>query len=355
MSVLTQLTGKARGILLAGIIGICATQVASVVWFKDHGISPLTLAIILGIALGNTVYPNWSSWANSGVAVARTTVLRVGVVFYGFRLTLQDVAHVGVSGVLIDLIMVVGTFLLAVWVGTRFLKMERSTSMLVGSGSAICGAAAVLATEPVVNGRSEEVSVAVAGVVIFGTISMFLYPFLASLNQLWLVIPGGAREFGIYIGSTVHEVAQVVAASRQVSLDAAGTAVIAKMVRVLMLAPFLVVLAAWLRPKDTESVQSASWVGLLRQALKAVPAFAFLFVAVVLFNSLQLLDKSSVDIINKVDTLFLAIAMGALGLSTNIATLAKSGGKPMLLSLILFVWLVVGGGIVNHLVMIYLS
>jgi uncharacterized membrane protein YadS len=71
----------------------------------------------------------------------------------------------------------------------------------------------------------------------------------------------------------------------------------------------------------------------------------------VLFNSLQLVDKPIVDSVVKFDTLLLAIAMGALGISTNIATLAKSGGKPMLLSLILFLWLVLGGAVINHVVM----
>jgi uncharacterized integral membrane protein (TIGR00698 family) len=355
MSEKSHWTQPIKGIALAGIIGICATQLASIHWFSEHGISPLTLAIVLGILLGNSIYPYLATWASSGVAISRTTILRTGVVLYGFRLTLQDVVHVGVTGVSIDLIMVVSTFLLAVWIGTRLLKMAPSTSMLVGSGSAICGAAAVLATEPVVVGRSEEVSVAVAGVVIFGTISMFLYPLLVPLNHLWMIIPGGAREFGIYIGSTVHEVAQVVAASRQVSMDAAGTAVITKMVRVLMLAPFLVVLAAWLKPREQVTNSGSSQPNMLLAAIKAVPVFAFLFIAVVLLNSLQWIEKPIVDGIIQIDTLLVASAMGALGLSTNIATLAKSGGKPMLLSLILFFWLVLGGAGVNHIVMTYLG
>ena len=147
----------------------------------------------------------------------------------------------------------------------------------------------------------------------------------------------------------MHEVAQVVAASRQVSVDASGTAVIAKMVRVLMLAPFLVVLAAWIKPSSESG--GGNVIAMTQSALKAVPVFAFIFVGVVLFNSLHLLDKTIVDGIVKIDTLLLAIAMGALGISTNISALAKAGGKPMLLALILFVWLVIGGAAVNHVVM----
>ena len=236
---------------------------------------------------------------------------------------------------------------LAVQVGVRLLKLDSTSSMLVGAGSAICGAAAVLAVEPVVRGKPEQVSVAVAGVVTFGTISMFLYPVLNGLNGLWHVIPGGPPEFGIYIGSTVHEVAQVVAAGRQVGPEAGATAVIAKMVRVLMLAPFLVVLAAWLRARMPTAAPSP---GGSQARPPAVPTFAFVFVGTVLFNSLGLLPRPIIEVITLVDTFLLAMAMGALGLSTHFGTLRRSGGRAMLLALILFMWLVVGGAAVNRIV-----
>ncbi len=345
---------KVPGLALCALLALVATALASVPGVAGRGISPLTVAIVVGMLLGNTVYGRVASWTGPGVTLSRTTILRTGVVLYGFRLTLQDIAHVGWAGVLIDFVVLTSTFVLSFQLGTRLLGLDRASAMLVGAGSAICGAAAVLAAEPVVRGRPEQVSVAVAGVVVFGTVSMFLNPFLYLLNGTWHVIPGDAATFGIYIGSTVHEVAQVVAAGRQVGPDAAGTAVIAKMVRVLMLAPFLVALAAWLRTpgaREADGPVGGSTAG----RGPAVPAFAFVFVGVVLFNSLNLLPRPLVDLITRVDTFLLAAAMGALGLSTHFGTLRRSGGKSMALAGLLFVWLVVGGAMINRAITLLLS
>ncbi len=339
-----------QGLAFAALLGAVSVWLAGWPVLQTHGISPLTVAIVLGMMVGNSLYPALASWAGPGVTLSRTTVLRLAVVLYGFRLTLQDVVHVGWAGVLIDALMLASTFVLAVQLGPRLLGLDRQSSMLVGAGSAICGAAAVLAAEPVVRGKPEQVSVAVAGVVIFGTISMFLYPLLYSLNGFWHVIPGGPADFGIYIGSTVHEVAQVVAAGRQVGPEAAGTAVIAKMVRVLMLAPFLVILATWLRAREGAPTPAAAAALGAAPRPPAVPAFTFVFIAAVLFNSLGLLATEWVASITRADTFLLAMAMGALGLSTHFGTLRRAGGKSMLLALLLFLWLVLGGAGVNRLV-----
>ena len=115
-----------------------------------------------------------------------------------------------------------------------------------GTGSAVCGAAAVMATEPIVRAKAEQVTVAVSCVVVFGTLAIFLYPILYDLNTHWILIPAGPRAFGIYAGSTIHEVAQVFAAGRSVSAATADTAVVTKMVRVMILAPLLIALSAWM-------------------------------------------------------------------------------------------------------------
>lgn len=344
MSGLMRWVRGGPGLAFSAALGLLSVWLAGVPALQAHGISPLTVAIVIGMLVGNTLYPRIAPWAGGGVVISRQTILRLGVVLYGFRLTLQDIVHVGWAGVLIDLVMLASTFLISYQVGTRLLKLDRTAAMLVGAGGAICGAAAVLATEPVVRGKPEQVSVAVAGVVVFGTISMFLYPLLAGLNDLWHVIPGGPAQFGIYIGSSVHEVAQVVAAGRQVGPEAAGPAVIAKMVRVLMLAPFLVVLAAWVRAR----AQAAPAASGTAERPPAVPAFAFVFVGTVLFNSLGWLPQPVVATITVADTFLLAMAMGALGLSTHFGTLRRAGGRAMALAFVLFLWLVVGGALVNR-------
>ena len=335
------------GLLTSAVLAAAAMALGRIDWLQSHGLSALTLAIVLGMLIGNTVYPRFAAVSGPGVNYSKQTLLRLGVVLYGLRLTVQDVGQVGLAGVAIDALVLGSTFALACWVGTRWLGMDRKTVMLIGAGSSICGAAAVMATEPVVKARAEQVTVAVATVVIFGTVSIFLYPLLYELNQYWHVIPGGAKGFGVYAGSTIHEVAQVVAAARSVGVETADTAVIAKMVRVMMLAPFLIMLSAWLARDDARHTGTTGQTGGSKPKL-TVPWFAFGFVAVVLFNSLGLLSAPVQAVITDIDTALLAMAMAALGLATHVSALRKAGAKPMVLALILFVWLLVGGALINH-------
>lgn len=345
-----QLAALLPGLALSGALAATGIALGHIGWLQDHGFSALTLAIVLGMLVGNTVYPlvpRLAAASGAGVNVSKQNLLRLGVVLYGLRLTVQDIGHVGIAGVAIDALVLGSTFALACFIGTRWLGLDRKTAMLIGAGSSICGAAAVMAAEPVVKARAEQVTVAVATVVVFGTLAIFLYPALFELNQHWALIPGGANGFGIYAGSTIHEVAQVVAAARSVGPDAANSAVIAKMVRVMMLAPFLVMLSAWLARDDKRHAHTSAATGQAPGKL-AVPWFAFGFVAVVLFNSLQWLPASVVAVTIEIDTALLAMAMAALGLATHIGAIRKAGAKPLLLALILFGWLIVGGALINR-------
>ena len=190
--------------------------------------------------------------------------------------------------------------------------------------------------------------------VVFGTLSIFLYPVLFQLNQAWGVIPGGAKGFGQYAGSTIHEVAQVVAAARSIGPEAADAAVIAKMVRVMMLAPFLLLLSAWMARSG--GARAATGAGGARSKRKiTVPWFAFGFLAVVLLHSQQWLPAPFVHFVTEIDTGLLAMAMAALGLSTHFGAIRKAGAKPLLLALILFGWLLAGGALINHWVPVVLG
>nr|WP_315183956.1 YeiH family putative sulfate export transporter [uncultured Albidiferax sp.] len=333
------------GLALCGALAACATVLGGLPVLQAHGLGVLTLAIVLGMLVGNTVYPHWAPASGPGVQLAKQRLLRLGVVLYGLRLTTQDIASVGLAGVLIDALVLGSTFALACWVGVRWLGLDRNTAMLVGMGSAVCGAAAVMATEPVLRARAEQVTVAVATVVVFGTLATFVYPMLYTLNLQVQWVPGGAHGFGIYVGSTVHEVAQVVAAARAIGPEAADAAVIAKMVRVMMLAPVLLALSAW-RARERE--QAAP------QRL-AVPWFALGFIGMVLFHSLQLLPASVVEVAHGVDTALLAMAMAALGVSTQLGAIRRAGLQPLLLAGLLFAWLLVGGAGIHHAVLGWLG
>jgi uncharacterized integral membrane protein (TIGR00698 family) len=332
------------GLLLSGVIAYGAIALGKLEWMQSHGMSALTLAIMLGIVLGNSVYGRLAPTCGAGVAFSKQTLLRLGIILYGFRLTFQDIGQVGLAGIAIDALVLASTFGLAMFLGTKVFKLERNSAILIGAGSSICGAAAVMATEPVVKGRSEEVTVAVSTVVVFGTIAIFLYPLLYRWNLGWQVLGATPTAFGVYIGSTVHEVAQVVAAGKSIGQEAANAAVIAKMVRVMMLAPFLVILSAVLARGKAKAA------GRDKATKLAIPWFAFIFIGVVAFNSLGLLPASAVATITDIDTALLAMAMAALGLTTHMSAIRRAGIKPLLLAGLLFCWLIAGGAAINHVV-----
>jgi uncharacterized integral membrane protein (TIGR00698 family) len=339
-----RVLGYAPGILLTAGIALLATQICKGAWMQAHGISALTLAIVGGMIVGNTVYPRIAGFSARGVAFSKQILLRAGIILFGLRLTFQDIGHVGAVGVLIDALVLSSTFTLSWWAGTRLFGLNRRTAMLIGAGSAICGAAAVMATEPVVRGRAEEVCVAVSTVVAFGTLAIFIYPALYHLNDHAHFVSMTPFAYGIFTGSTVHEVAQVVAAGKAIADTAADTAVITKLVRVMMLAPFLVLLSGHL----ARNIEAGAALAPKETAWRSViPWFALGFIAVAGINSLSVLPHTFVSGAIDADTLILATAMAALGISTQASAIRTAGLKPLALAGLLFCWLIVGGFAIN--------
>ena len=335
---------RSAGVALTAALALASIVLARIPFIERNGLSALTLAIVLGMLVGNWVLGAGESRFTAGIVFGKQTLLRLGVVLYGLRLTFQDIAHVGITGLLIDTIMLSCTFLLAWWAGTRWFRLDRTTAMLIGAGSAICGAAAVMATDPVVRGRADQVAIAVSTVVVFGTSAIFLYPFLYHLNLVHHIVAMTPGTFGIFAGSTIHEVAQVVAAGRAVSDSAANTAVITKMVRVMMLAPFLLLLSAYLARSKTSESEGAA---VPARAKLTIPWFALWFVAVTALHSAVRLPAAWVSAAVNADTVILAMAMAALGLTTHRSAIGQAGLKPIALGALLFAWLIVGGAVVN--------
>ena len=307
------------------------------------GLSSLTLAILIGMVLGNTVYPNLAERLSVGVAFAKGQILRLAIMFYGFKLTLTQVSSVGLSSVMSDALVLTSTFLLTYWIGTRWLKVDKQTTLLIGSGASICGAAAVIAAEPVIKAEAHKVTIAVATVVVFGTVAMLLYPFLYHLGWLqpWL----NAQQYGIYTGSTIHEVAQVVVAGNAVSPEVGDTAVVTKMIRVMMLAPFLLILSFALTKGSSDNGKKPSFMNRVQQV--KVPWFAFIFIAIVLLHTWVPMTASFERSMVMLDDVLLTMAMFALGLTTHLGAIKQAGVKPLILGAIMFAWLIVGGGLIN--------
>lgn len=307
------------------------------------GLSSLTLAILIGMVLGNTIYPKCAAKLADGVCFAKGQILRLAIIFYGFKLTLTEVASVGMPAVMSDAIVLTSTFLLTYWIGIKLLKVDKETTLLIGAGASICGAAAVIAAEPVVKAEAHKVTIAVATVVVFGTIAMLLYPFLYHLG--WLQVWLSPQDYGIYTGSTVHEVAQVVVAGNAISLEVGDTAVVTKMIRVMMLAPFLLILSFALTKSGGSDGEKLSIMSRVKQV--KVPWFAFIFILIVLLHTWLPMSKSFENTMVRLDDILLTMAMFALGLTTHLSAIKQAGAKPLILGAIMFGWLIIGGGLIN--------
>ena len=336
-----------HGILLIALFSFAAFYIAEIPFVKSLSFSPLIVGIILGMLYANSLRNKLPETWVPGIKFCTKQILRAGIVLYGFRLTLTQVAAVGLPAVVIDTIIVAGTIFLGVWLG-KLLKMDKDTSLMTATGSAICGAAAVLGAEPVVKCEGHKTAIAVSTVVIFGTISMFLYPILYRTGMLDAL---GDTGVAIYTGSTLHEVAHVAGAGNAMdptdTLGIAGTATITKMIRVMMLAPVLVIMSFALAGRKKAAAEG----GTTQKSKITIPWFAFGFIGIICLNSLlqYLFGVDSVKeiplngAIEYIDTFMLTMAMTALGTDTSMEKFKQAGAKPFLLAGLLYIWLLGGG------------
>jgi len=179
--------GTITGIIFVAIFAAAATFIAGLGPIKSLGLSPLVIGIVMGIFYANTLHNKTPQAWQSGITFSGKKILRFAIVVYGFRITFQQIGEVGMEGFLVSLIMLSSTLILGSILGTKIFGMDKDTSILTASGAAVCGAAAVLATEPVLKAEEHKTAIAVSMVVLFGTISMFLYPVLYStIIHRWL-------------------------------------------------------------------------------------------------------------------------------------------------------------------------
>jgi uncharacterized integral membrane protein (TIGR00698 family) len=324
------------GIFLMAAFAALATFLAGLEVVKKTGFSPLIIGIVICMVYGNTFHGYFTKKWSVGILFSSKIILRTAIIFYGFRITFQSIGHIGLQGVLVSFFMVITTFLLGIFIGRKLFNMDRDLVILASAGSAVCGAAAVMATESTLKSDSYKAVIALGTVVLFGTISMFCYPAMYEANVLHM----SENQYGIYIGGSVHEVAQVVAAGNAVSDTAAASGIVVKMTRVMMLAPLLLATPLLLAigfflARKTRSAGEKIKI--------PVPWFVFGFILVAGFNSFNIVPTHTVDVINVVDTFLLTMAMCALGIDTTMEKFRSAGKKIIYMTSILFLWLVIGG------------
>ena len=300
----------APGLLLAGLIAASASGLHRLPYL--HALSPMILAILLGVVFANV--SGLPGRARPGVAFGIRRVLRLAVILLGLQLTVQQVGSVGGRGVAIVVASLLVTFVVTRLAG-RLLGVEAKLAELIAAGTSVCGASAVIAVNTVTRGSEEDVAYAVACVTVFGTVAMFVYPPLGTLIGL------APKDFGLWAGASIHEVAQVVASAFQHGAQAGDVGTVAKLARVALLAPLVIGLALSRGPAR----------GAEGHGRAPMPLFVLGFVLLIGVNSLHVLPAAFVHGVAPVTTFLLTVALACMGLQTHVGKLREKGLRPLAL------------------------
>jgi uncharacterized integral membrane protein (TIGR00698 family) len=287
--------------------------------------SPMILSIMIGIVFHNTV--GTAAWAKAGVTFSLRRLLRLAIILLGLQLTSSQVIEIGGRGLGIIAATVLATFVFTVWIG-KLLGVEAKLAQLIAAGTSICGASAVIATNTVTNAEDEDVAYAVACVTVFGSVAMFSYPLLPGLLHL------DPHAFGLWSGASIHEIAQVVAVAFQDGQKAGEFGTIAKLSRVMLLAPMVIAIGL-LAARGAKGGKSAG----ASSARPPVPWFVLGFVALVGVNSFVTIPAGTRAWISAATTFLLSVALAAMGLETSIGKLAAKGFRPALLGAFAFLFI----------------
>ncbi len=280
-------------------------------------LSPLIVAIVLGMAIRNTAGP--IAVAKPGITFSLRRVLRFAIVLLGMQLTIWQVMEIGPTGFAVIVATLVSSFVFIKAAG-RALGVERKLAELIAAGTSICGASAVIATNTVTRAHEEDVAYAIACVTVFGSIAMLLLPVLAPIFDL------APRLYGLWAGATIHEVAQVVAAAFQGGEVAGQFGTVAKLSRVMLLAPLILALGFMQMRRARGGSQGGAGV--------PVPWFVFGFIAMMLVNSVVSVPANLHSGIVTATSFLLAAALAAMGLETDIGKLRAKGIRPLALGAI---------------------
>lgn len=314
---------------LALSFGIAALAYGLVAASGLSFLSPLIVAIVLGMGIRLVIQPPIA--AEPGLQFALRPVLRFAIVLLGLQLTIAQVVSVGGRGVLIILATVIACFLFTRMAG-RLLGVDRRLAELIAAGTSICGASAILATNTVTRGTDEDVAYAVACVTLFGSLSMILFPMVAAMSGM------GSDDYGLWTGAAIHEVAQVLAAAFQGGEQALESGTIAKLSRVMLLAPLVLSLGYWAawREGERRDVDGGEEAGPARVPM---PWFVLGFLAMVVLNSAISVPTAVTTGASAATSILLAAAMAAMGLMTDIGKLKAKGLRPLALGAVSWIFI----------------
>lgn len=306
---------KIPGLMLT----MCIAAIAIYTGAQLAYVTPLIVAMGIGILLRNAfiLLPVYKA----GITYCIRTVLRLAVALLGARITFSQISALGWEGIVVAVAPLLITLLLTIWFG-RMLKCNHSQAFLIATGTSICGASAIMTAGAVTQAKEDNMVVAISSITVFGTILMLLYPVIQKMGFLGL----SPQEYGVWAGASIHEVAQVIAASFGGGEVSGEVGTIIKLTRVACLVPFAFII----------SFMSAN--GMIRSGGAATkgnvkfPLFLFGFLGMVILNSNDFFTPKAIDAIEYFDMFLLTMAMGAMGLETDFKKLLTIGFKPFFLS-----------------------
>ncbi len=306
-------TGRRQlpGVMVCGVIALAST------FLSEHFGGPLLLyALLLGLAFH---FLHSHPDVKPGVELCGRTILRLGVALLGARITFGQVMQLGPQVALVVLLGLCLTILLGVW-AAKWLDRTRDEGLLSGGSVAICGASAALAISAVLPQTKENqrfTLLAVVSVTVLSTVAMVLYPLLI---QLLHMEQGPA---GVFLGGTIHDVAQVVAAGMIIGPDAGDVATVVKLFRVMLLVPVVMVISFLYRQQQNFSEQDVT--------MPLIPGFLLAFLVMMLLATSQQLPAEWVRWASDISRICLVVAIAAAGIKTSIEDILKMGWQPLLL------------------------
>ena len=307
----------APGLILCGAMAGIAILLHALPLFRLF--SPMIVAVVAGTALrGFNLVPQGSQ---AGLSFAARPLLRLAIVLLGFQLTWHQIQQVGLVGAVI-VVLSLTTTMLATIALAKILKIDRKLAQLIAVGTSICGASAIVAANSVTHGSDEDVAYALTCVTFCGTVAMFVFPLI------FQIINFNEYQYGLWSGAAIHEVGQVVGAAFQGGQVSGEFGTIAKLTRVALLAPVIVVLGFANRRSFGDAGTSDE------KPAKLVPPFILLFLVMVAVNSMVDISASLKAIVATVSTIMLTMALAAIGLTVDVRKLRERGLGPLALGVV---------------------
>jgi len=301
-------------------VAIAVAAVARLVTgFLPSIVAEVSVALLLGIVVASAAGPRLRPF-EPGLRFASQRVLRLGIILLGARLSLAEIAQIGLPAIGLIVVTMAISFAI-VLLASRVVRVDGRLAVLIAVGSAVCGNTAIVATAPVIGARAREVAYAVATITLFGTLAVFLYPAIGRA----IALP--QPQFGLWAGVAVHDTSQVIATSSTYGSGALDVATVVKLIRNALMAPLLLVIAAvWAAcAEDAEDAGDLARRGIRR----ALPLFVLGFLALAALRTLGVIGLDLATTLDLVARTLILVALAAVGMSIHLGELRETSWRPL--------------------------